>query len=134
MLRVTQALELHFRKRNSALSAEFLKGFALALAFHLLFYFTFPIAKMQHLERSTPLQPIAVEVDLSKLPLVASPTIHSLPILQRAAGSPSCSELYVDTVFCNPQECLASPPPLDEPTAITLPYCPLPGLLEEEDD
>src|SRR5262249_22592413 len=97
MLRISQAIELRFKKKESHLSRELMKGFALALSLHLVLYFFFPITRMTHGEKSTPLRPIAVEVDLrADRTLVAQAEPLPTPFIT-SPKNPSCTTLYLET-------------------------------------
>ncbi|NGX55284.1 MAG: hypothetical protein KR126chlam2_00915 [Chlamydiae bacterium] len=70
MLKLTQlpnrVFQLGFRKRERAYSRNLIKGFSIALAFHLGLFCLFKITLPFNFDALTPSPPISVEVDLGQ--------------------------------------------------------------------
>jgi len=139
MLRITQAIELKLRKNEKSISSELLKSFGLAFALHLILFFLFRIVPLPNLEKTHPLLPIAVEVDLS-CELDSSQPVAKMDIcpLSIPEAPPYFDNYYeMRTLQPNRQpfimQVIEDTFPVVAPSD-TMEYTLLPHFLEEEDD
>jgi hypothetical protein len=132
MLRITQNRELKFRKSESGLSRDSLKGFGLALAIHLLLLAFFRIVSLPNLDTIKPLMPIAVEIDLHTNEIHVLPDTKAIPVLKSFTSSPNFADLYDMPILQLKKEPFSLKKiAIDEPDFSTLEkigYTPLPIL------
>lgn len=114
MLKLTETVDLVFRKEASRFSLDFWKSFSLAIVIHLLLLTVLRITTPPNLDRLKPLSPISVEIDL---------------------GSNESSEPENSEIVLSPIESLDPPQLLEMPMATpTLPSFTLHEVFNETPD